>query len=100
MRKNPTNGEKSLKIALTAVSKEKGWDIQSQVVFKPYIVDFCAVNAGLVFEADGTQHDRTLDYDSRRDWRLAHDYNLRVYRFRNDELNLHLPQVIEKLRAL
>ena len=102
MRENPEKGEELLKNALEIVSKEKGWDIREQVVFKPYIVDFCAVNCGFVFEADGQQHqwrDRRLK-DERRDRYLTDTYGLKVFRFLNIELREHFDFVLNRLRDI
>jgi very-short-patch-repair endonuclease len=54
-----------------------------------YIIDFYCPTLKLGIEVDGIQHQDQLEYDRRRDSRLA-DKGIQVYRFQNEEV-LHNP---------
>jgi very-short-patch-repair endonuclease len=48
----------------------KGYKFRRQVLMEPYIVDFACMEAKVVVEADGGQHQGQVIYDARRTRRL------------------------------
>ena len=80
----------------------EGHRFRRQVPIGPYIVDFACLNAGLVIEVDGGQHNDALEEDRVRDaWLNARGYC--VLRFWNNEVLGNgdgvLMRLIEVLRA-
>ena len=51
----------------------------------PYVVDFASIEAGLVIEVDGGQHDEQRAYDEART-RFLNRHGFRVLRFWNHEV--------------
>lgn len=84
--------------------KAGGW--KAQWVIPPYIADFCHPAARVVIELDGSGHRFQLEYDSRRDERLARD-GYRTVRFSNERVIRGAAQVaiecqevvLERLRS-
>jgi very-short-patch-repair endonuclease len=64
-----------------------------QVWLGSYIVDFACIDAALVIEADGGQHDAARDYDERRSMWLA-SKGFRVLRFWNNEILTNVDGVL------
>ena len=63
----------------------EGYKFRRQVVIEPYIVDLACVEAKLIIEADGGQHDGQRNYDAERSARLA-AMGYRVGRFWDHEV--------------
>ena len=75
-----------------------GYTFRRQMVIEPYIVDFVCLEAGLIVEADGGQHNSQVAYDARRTARLeGMDY--RVLRFWNNEILNELQSVLEQIKV-
>lgn len=69
-------------------------NVMAQKVIDNYIVDFYCPKLGLVVEVDGNIHD-TLEaqaYDQERTKTLE-NYNLKVIRFRNEEIEMEFDKV-------
>ncbi|MDC6350489.1 DUF559 domain-containing protein [Zeaxanthinibacter sp. PT1] len=102
LRKNSTIPE----IILWKHLKKKalGVEFHRQVPLLDYIVDFYCHEIRLVIEIDGSIHDQTFEYDSKRTKRLS-NYGIQIIRFSNQEIKqemfsvlLSIEQVIQKLR--
>jgi len=72
-----------------------GWRFRRQHSIPPYVVDFACVEAKLIVEADGGQHDPLGD-DEKRDDRL-HRMGWRILRFWNNEIFDNLEGVLEAI---
>jgi very-short-patch-repair endonuclease len=83
MRRNPTEAEKRLWTMLRNRRLE-AFKFKRQRVIAPYIVDFVCLIAGLIIEADGSQHADNKD-DERRDAFLKRS-GFRVLRFWNSDV--------------
>lgn len=81
LRREDTDAEAKLWGALCD-RRLGGWKWRRQVPMKPYIVDFLCVEAKLVVELDGGQHNEQIDYDHRRTRHLER-LGYRVLRFWN-----------------
>ena len=75
-----------------------GYKFRRQMVITPYIVDFVCLEAGLIIEADGGQHNQQTAYDARRT-ALLEDLGYRVVRFWNHEILGELEAVLEQIKA-
>ena len=75
-----------------------GYKFRRQMVIGPYIVDFICLEAGLIVEADGGQHNNQVVYDARRTACLE-DMGYRVLRFWNNEILNELQSVLEQIRV-
>ncbi len=75
----------------------EGYKFRRQVVIEPYIVDLACVEAKLIIEADGGQHDGQRNYDAERSARLA-AMGYRVVRFWNHEVLNETQSVLERIR--
>ena len=64
-----------------------------------FITDFYCHKAGLVLELDGDIHDLQQEEDARRE-RALRELGLRIVRFRNDEVEKNLSNVLERIREL
>lgn len=65
-----------------------------------YIVDFYCPRKKLAIEIDGEVHSNQKEYDEIRD-KFMKDFNIKVLRFRNDEVKNNLKEVLSKiLKAL
>jgi very-short-patch-repair endonuclease len=69
-----------------------------QRVLGPYVVDFYAPSIRLVIEVDGPYHSKieNIEKDRIRDQYFA-DTNIRVIRFKNDQIQNDLENVIEDI---
>jgi very-short-patch-repair endonuclease len=83
MRSNPTEAERRLWSLLRHRRLGMHKFKRQQVLF-PYIVDFICPSAGLIVEADGSQHIESA-YDARRDAALR-GRGFRVLRFWNNDV--------------
>ena len=73
-----------------------GLKFRRQTTVGPYVVDFLCVDAGLVVEADGGQHDTAIDA-SRTAFLTAR--GLRVLRFWNNDIIDNVEGVLETILA-
>jgi very-short-patch-repair endonuclease len=81
LRREDTDAEAKLWGALCD-RRLGGWKWRRQVPIKPYIVDFLCLEAKLVVELDGGQHNDQVAYDERRTRHLE-TLGYRVLRFWN-----------------
>ncbi len=65
---------------------------------KFFIADFYCRPLKLVVEIDGGIHERQKDYDKRRSEILEWDKDLRIIRFKNEEVIKDLPGVINRVK--
>ena len=61
-----------------------------------FILDFYCASKRLCIEVDGSVHDEQRDYDEARTEALAR-LNIRVLRFRNDEVLSNLASVVRRI---
>jgi 5-methyltetrahydrofolate--homocysteine methyltransferase len=97
MRNEPTTTEKRLWHFLCA--DKLGVKFRRQAAIGPYIVDFVCFSHGLIVELDGPQHieQSGKDHDARRtEWLTSRGF--RVFRFRNQELDENIRQVVETIQ--
>ena len=86
LRKNPTDAERLLWQCLR-LKQMKGFKFRRQHPIGKYIVDFICLEARLIIELDGGQHNEAdqIDKDAERTtWLEAQ--GLRILRFWNDEV--------------
>lgn len=62
----------------------------------PYILDFYCPDKKLAIELDGSQHLENKDYDKERDFYLS-TLGIKTLRFWNNEVNVNMNGVIEKI---
>ena len=75
-----------------------GFKFRRQVVIDSYIVDFCCLDAKLIVEADGGQHNEQHQLDeSRTDFLKRRGY--RVMRFWNNEILNETTAVLERIHG-
>ena len=95
LRRDSTNAERTLWLRLRNRWLE-GWKFRRQVSMDPYIVDFLCLDAKLVIEVDGGQHDANRAKDEVRT-RYLEGLGLRVIRFWNNEVLGNLDGVLEQI---
>lgn len=78
-----------------------GMRFRRQQVISGFIVDFYCHKCGLVIELDGDIHQsgEQKDVDEEKDLVLR-ELGLRVVRFHNEDVNLNMTIVLEKIREL
>ncbi|MFL6652895.1 MAG: endonuclease domain-containing protein [Sulfurifustaceae bacterium] len=77
-----------------------GYRFRRQVPIAEYVADFACLEARLVIELDGGQHEERKAYDARRDARIA-AHGLKVLRFWDDDVFRTLDAVLDEIwRAL
>lgn len=76
--------------------KEIGYKFRRQHSIGKYIVDFYCPAKKLVIELDGYQHKENQDYDKERS-RFLKDFDIKVLRFWNNDINNNLNGVILKI---
>ena len=69
-------------------------NIQGRISF--FIADFYCAGKKLVIEADGPIHEERKEYDANRD-DVIQSYNIRVLRFKNEQLINHSTAVIDEI---
>ena len=74
-----------------------GMKFRRQVVIGKYIADFCCIDAKLVIEVDGSQHEDQQTYDAARTAHLSRN-GYRVLRFWNADVLTGLEGVVEIIR--
>lgn len=75
-----------------------GEKFRRQQPIGPYIVDFVHFGSRLIIEADGGQHNGSLDDERRDAWLRAQGFT--VVRFWNNEIMSNLEGVLERIMAL
>ncbi|MBT2188161.1 endonuclease domain-containing protein [Sphingobium nicotianae] len=95
LRRSMTDVEQRLWQALRA-RQLMGFKVRRQATIGPFIVDFLCIEARLVVELDGGQHDGERD-SSRTDFLQAKGY--RVLRFWNHEVVENFDGVTEAIAA-
>ena len=98
LRKNMTETEKILWRHLRA-NRLNGWHFRSQQIVGGFFADFYCHAAALVVETDGEIHMSQQEYDEERS-QLIREYGIEVIRFTNEEIENHLPQVLQKIDSL
>ena len=97
-RKEMTPAEQELWSYLRA-NRLKGYHFRRQQVIDGFIADFYCHSVGLVVELDGGVHDKQLEYDKLRDTIISSG-ELRIVRFRNEQVFDNLEQVLEEIMSL
>lgn len=97
LRREMTPAEKILWQELRA--NKLGVHFRRQQVIAGFIVDFYCHKVGLVIEVDGDIHDLQQSKDKRRE-KVLSEMQLRIVRFRNEEVEKDLTGVIAKIREL
>jgi very-short-patch-repair endonuclease len=95
LRRDSTDAERTLWLQLRDRRLE-GWKFRRQVSIDPYIIDFLCLDAKLVIEVDGGQHDENRAKDEVRT-RFLEGFGLRVIRFWNHEVLGNLEGVRERI---
>ena len=98
LRQNMTETERKLWQRLRA-NRLNGWHFRSQQIIGGFFADFYCHAAALVIETDGEIHMSQQEYDRERS-RLIREYGIEVIRFTNEEIENHLPQVLQKIDSL
>ena len=98
LRKNMTPEERHL---WHVFLKEYPLKIYRQRPIGNYIADFYCPEAKLIIEIDGSQHgeEKTAEYDQRRT-EFFNEYQLKVVRFTNKEVNSKFRQVCEQIHFI
>jgi very-short-patch-repair endonuclease len=97
LRRNQTEAEKRLWYHLRNRALT-GWKFRRQHPIGPHIADLVCIEARLVVEIDGGQHQERVDQDSRRTVSLeAHGY--RVIRFWNNDVLSNTEAVLSAILA-
>ncbi|WP_339894543.1 DUF559 domain-containing protein [uncultured Algibacter sp.] len=91
LRKNSTLPE----VLLWQNIKQRAYGVQfhRQVPILNYIVDFYCHEIGLAIEIDGSSHDHSYNYDSKRQGELE-AYGVIFLRFSNDEVKKNMFSVL------
>ena len=95
LRRQMTDAERLLWHHLRA-HRFSGFKFRRQLVIEPYIVDFACLDAKLVIEVDGGQHEEQQDRDSERTAYLE-TLGYRVLRFWNHEKLTETQAVFERI---
>ena len=96
LRKNMTLAERKLWIEFF---KNYPFKVIRQKIIDNYIVDFYCTKLSLVIEIDGSVHDSkdAQEYDEERT-QILENYNLKVIRFRNEEVDQEFVKVCTIIR--
>jgi len=94
LRRNMTDAEQALWKRLRGC-QVKNYKFRRQHPFGDFILDFICLEAGLVVEVDGGQHNESAQ-DSARDQVLA-NAGLRVMRFWNNQVLNEIESVVEAI---
>ena len=95
LRKNMTEAEKTLWQYLRA-NRLNGWHFRRQQIIHGFFADFYCHAAALVVELNGEIHKSQQEYDNERT-ELIRDHGIDVIRFKNEEIENQLPQVLQKI---
>ena len=95
LRSNMTDAERKLWSALRGKQLE-GMRFRRQFPIGRYIADFVCLDARLIVEVDGGQHDEQRRYDSMREqWLMGRGF--RVVRFWNNDVMTNLEGVLQAI---
>ena len=94
MRWNPTEAERLLWSGLR--NDQLGWRFRRQHPIPPYIVDFACVEARLIIEADGGQHDLVSDHIRDQALRLN---GWRILGFWNNDIVENRAGILQSIAA-
>ena len=97
MRSRPIDAEKALWWRLRG-NKLGGLKFRRQHPVGRYIADFVCLEAQLIIEVDGKQHDGSLDDIARTENLIARGF--RVMRFPNDRVRVDLDRVCDEILAV
>jgi len=99
LRKNQTPAE-SLLWSILRSRQLSGFKFRRQHPIDQYILDFYCPEANLAIEIDGGQHaeDKNIKRDNLRTGYL-NKKSIRVIRFWNDDVLLHLDEVVDEIDA-
>lgn len=96
LRSNMTDAERKL-WQMMRMRQLKGFRFRRQFPIGAYIADFVCLEARLVVEVDGGQHNtEQLEYDSVRD-RWLQSQNFGVLRFWNNDVLNNIDGVVERI---
>ena len=95
LRNNMTEAEKMLWERLR--KKQLGVRFKAQHPIERFIADFYCHSAKLVVELDGEIHDLQKEYDIGREAEME-KYDIRVIRFKNQEVFEDIESVVERIR--
>lgn len=95
LRSNSTDAEKKLWNCLRQRQVE-GYKFRRQFFIGKYIADFACVEAKLIIEADGGQHNESA-YDATRD-ELIQQQGYHILRFWNNDILNNMEGVLENIR--
>ena len=93
LRRKMTDAEQALWFRLRG-GRLDGWKFRRQHPIPPYIVDFCCMEAKLVVELDGSQHD--ADVDAARTAALGRQ-GLQVLRFWDNQVLADIDSVLREI---
>jgi very-short-patch-repair endonuclease len=95
LRRNQTDAERRLwsRIRNRQLS---GFKFRRQFPIPPYIVDFLCVEARLIIELDGSQHQTSEEYDGKRS-RILRQRGYRIIRFWDNDVLLDTDAVLEAI---
>ena len=96
LRKYPTASETKLWKYLRKEQLD-GMQFRRQHPYGIYILDFFCFKANLAIEVDGAIHLQQKEYDQERS-RFIESTGVKVIRFRNEEIENSIEQVIERIR--
>ena len=97
LRSNMTRAEKILWGALRR-NQLGGFHFRRQQIIGRYIADFYCHAAALVIELDGKVHEHQKERDRARD-EIIRSYEIMILRFRNEEVEKMLEEVLQKILA-
>jgi len=93
LRGNMTDAEQALWRALRRSSL--GWRFRRQFPIPPYIVDFACIEARLIIEADGGQHNEPGEHDDRDAKLIASGWH--ILRFWNNDVLENRAGVLQRI---
>jgi very-short-patch-repair endonuclease len=97
MDQAPTSAEETLWLRLRNRQID-GTKFRRQQPIERFVVDFYCTDARLAIEVDGPIHDDQSGQDAARQ-EMLESLELRVIRFRNDEILTNMTGVIERIRS-
>jgi very-short-patch-repair endonuclease len=95
LRVHATDAETKLWLQLRG-RRLQGWKFRRQVPMGRYVVDFFCLDAKLIIEVDGGQHDANRAKDEART-RAIERLGYRVIRFWNNDVLQNTPGVLEQI---
>lgn len=95
MRKEPTHAERLLWNILRN-RKFHGHKFRRQYVIDGYIADFICLDQKLIIELDGPHHQKTADYDQKRDT-LIQSKGFIVIRYKNEDFLNGFDRILEDM---